>query len=69
MSRLALRLSKLERGDPSGWRMWRHVPHRHWPESALLAFLRETEGWPPGYVPTEEDLRAIVAAEAAGGTA
>ena len=68
MSRLALRLSKLERGDPSGWRMWQHVPHRLWPESALLAFLRETVGWPAGYEPTEADLRAIVAA-GEGGTA
>ena len=68
MSRLALRLSKLERGDPSGWRMWRHVPHRHWPESALLAFLRETEGWPRAYEPTEAELRAIVS-EGEGGTA
>ena len=68
MSRLALRLSKLERDDPRGWRMWREVPHRHWPESALLAFLRETEGWPPGHESTEAELRAIVAA-GEGGTA
>ena len=68
MSRLALRLSKLERGDPSGWRAWRHVPLRLCPESALLAFLREAEGWPAGYEPTEAELRAIVAA-GEGGTA
>ena len=68
MSRLTLRLSKLERGDPNGWRGWQHVPHRYRPGSALLAFLRETEGWPAGHEPTEAELRAIVAA-GEGGTA
>ncbi len=68
MNRLALRLVKLERHDPNGWRAWEHVPHRLWPERALLALLRETEGWPPGYEPTDDDLRAIVAA-GEGGTA
>ncbi len=68
MSRLAPRLSKLERGDPNGWRMWERVPHRYWPESALIALLRETERWPAGHVPTEAELRAIVA-EGEGGTA
>ena len=68
MSRLALRLSKLERGDPRGWRAWRHVRLRLCRESALLAFLRETEGWPPGNEPTESELRAIVAV-GEGGTA
>ena len=53
---------------PNGWRAWEHVPHRLWPERALLALLRETEGWPPGYEPTDDDLRAIVAA-GEGGTA
>ena len=68
MNRLALRLLKLERHDPNGWRAWEHVPHRLWPDRALLALLCETEGWPPGHEPTDADLRAIVA-EGEGGAA
>lgn len=68
MSRLALRIAKLECGDPNGWRTWQHVPHRYWPDQAVLAYLRETEGWPPNYEPTEAALRAIIA-QGEGGTA
>jgi hypothetical protein len=66
MNPLAPRLAKLERGDPNGWRMWEHLPHRYWPESALLALLRETEGWPPDYEPSEVELRAIAAEREVG---
>lgn len=51
MNRIAPRLAKLERGDANGWRAWEGVPHRCWPDRALLAFLAEAEGWPRGARP------------------
>ena len=60
MSRIGARIAKLERGDAHGWRAWKGVAHRYWPDRALLAFLAEAEGWPPGYLPSEAELRAVV---------
>lgn len=68
MNRMSIRLDRLERGGSNAWRAWQGVPHSLWPEQALIALLAETEGWPPGHVPTEAELRAIVA-EGRGGTA
>jgi hypothetical protein len=59
MSRLAARVIRLELAGPRPWRRWVGVPAERWPEDALLAFLRDAEGWPAGYIPTDAELRAI----------
>jgi hypothetical protein len=61
LNRLSLRLAKLEqRSDLLA--AWRGVPAKRCPDHVLLAFIAEGEGWPPGHVPTEAELRAILAA-------
>jgi hypothetical protein len=63
---LGPRLARLERGGSrTGWRAYVGLPNSEWPDSALMALLAESEGWPLGYVPTDDDLRAII--ERSGG--
>lgn len=68
MNRIGPRPAKPERGAANGWRAWEGVPCRHWPGHASLASPARMEGWPPGHVPAEAELRAI-ARHGRGGTA
>ncbi len=66
MNRLEGRVVRLERGGRrNGWRACASVPVGQWPDDALLGSLAESEGWPPGYDPTDEELR-VMASLAAG---
>ena len=60
MSRIGARVVKLERDGTHGWRRWDGRPAREWPDHALAALIAENEGWPPGRIPTDAELRAIV---------
>ena len=62
MNRLTLRVVKLEEAAPNGWRaLWqRRVPMCQWPDSALEALVNADQGWPDGYVPTDDELRAAI---------
>ena len=31
-----------------------------WPDHALLSLVDAAEGWPGGYVPTDDELRAVI---------
>ncbi len=67
MNRLEGRVIRLERdGGRNGWRAHAGVPMEHWPDDALLGFLADTKGWPPGYDPSEEMLAIASAAAVAG---
>ena len=60
MNRLENRVIKLERGGGrNGWRAFAGVPVGQWTDEALLGFIAESEGWPPDYQPTDEELRAL----------
>jgi hypothetical protein len=59
MNRLSARVIRLELVGPRSWRKWVSVPAERWPEVALLAFLRDCEGWTVGHIPTDAELRAI----------
>ncbi len=63
--RLRHRLSALERRSDL-LAAWRHRPASECPDAVLEAFIAEAEGWPPGRVPTDAELRAIIAREAGG---
>ena len=60
MNRLEGRVIRLERdGGRNGWRAYAGVPPEQWPDKALEGLLAESEGWPDGHVPSDEELRAI----------
>ena len=65
MNRLTARVIRLEHVAPNSWRAWWRVPMRLWPDHALEALVNADQGWPGGYVPTDEELRAIASASAA----
>ena len=56
MNRLTARVIRLEDAAPNGWRAWWRVPMRQWPDHALVD---AAEGWPGGYVPSDDELRAV----------
>ena len=58
--RLASRLAALERRSDL-LAAWRHRPASECPDAVLEVLIAEAEGWPPGRVPTDAELRAIVA--------
>ena len=60
MNRLAVRVVRLERGGTQGWRAWWRVPMSRWPDRALAALVNADQGWPGGYVPTDDGLRAAL---------
>ena len=53
------RVVKLEATGAGGWRVYAGLPADEWTDRALLGFLAEHEGWPPGHVPTDAELQAI----------
>jgi hypothetical protein len=61
-------LERLERGRPGTWRDFAAVPLEQWPDHALLSLVAESQAWPPGCVPSDDDLRAV-AARGGGGKA
>jgi hypothetical protein len=63
MGRLEARVARLEAVGRNGWRAYAAagVDMAHWSDEALVGLLAESEDWPPGYDPTEEELRAIAA--------
>ena len=63
MTRLTSRVARLEDAAPNSWRAWWRVPMRQWPDHALLALINAAEGWPGGYVPTDDELRAVIGAD------
>ena len=49
---------------------WANVPAAQCPDHVLVAVIGQHLGWPPGYVPTDVELRAVVARTGdKGGTA
>ncbi len=60
MSRLTARIIRLEDAAPNTWRAWSRVPVSQWPDHALEALVNEASGWPGGYVPTDDELRAAI---------
>ncbi len=70
MNRLAARVTRLEDAAPNSWRAWCRVPMSQWPDHALLSLVNAGQGWPGGYVPTDDELRAVIGADdaAEGGT-
>ena len=60
MNRLTSRVVKLENVGPNSWRAWWRVPMRLWPDHALEALVNADQGWPGGYVPTDDELRAAI---------
>ena len=60
MNRLTLRVANLEDAAPNSWRAWWRVPMREWPDHALLSLVNAAEGWPGGYVPSDDELRAVI---------
>ncbi len=61
--RLRQRLSALERCSDL-LAAWRNRPASECPDAVLEALIAEAEGRPPGRVPTDAELRAIIAREA-----
>ena len=60
MTRLSARIIRLEDAAPNTWRAWWRVPMRLWPDHALEALVNADQGWPGGYVPTDDELRAAI---------
>ena len=60
-SRLQQRLSALERDRRSDPASWWGLPLDEWPDGAIVAFLAEKHGWPPGYEPTDAELESFLA--------
>ena len=63
MNRLTARVIRLEDAAPNGWRAWWCVPVRQWPDHALIALVNADQGWPGGYVPSDDELRAVIGAD------
>ncbi len=61
MNRLEARVVKLEAVGRRGWRAFAGRPIEQWPDEALLGFLGERQGWPPGHDPADAELEAIAA--------
>ncbi len=60
MTRLTSRVVRLEDAAPNSWRAWWRVPVRQWPDHALIALVNAGQGWPDGYVPSDNELRAVI---------
>ena len=67
MNRLEARVIRLESRGRNGWRACIDRPMEQWPDDALLGFLGEAEGWPPGHDPPDAELRAVASAAALTG--
>ena len=65
MNRLRARVIRLEYAAPDGWRAWWRVPVRQWPDHALIALVNAGQGWPDGYVPSDDELRAAIGGDGA----
>ncbi len=60
MNRIASRVCRLERDRPSGRPWWAGLPFDEWPLGAVLAFIGECEGWPPGHGPLDAEWRTLL---------
>jgi hypothetical protein len=58
VNRIEARIIKLEFDRRSGSRWWEGRPLEFWPDHALTALADEGGGWPRGYSPSEDVLRA-----------
>ena len=65
MTRLTARVARLEDAAPNSWRAWWRVPVSQWPDYALLALVNAGQGWPDGYVPSDDELRAAIGGDGA----
>ncbi len=60
MNRWGNRVIRLERGGGRiGWRAYAGLPVGQGSDEALEGYIAECEGWPAGYQPSDEELRAI----------
>ena len=63
MTPLHRRVVKLEGFGRNGWRAYAGRPAGQVHDGALLGYLGEKMGWPDGYDPTDDELRAIASRE------
>jgi hypothetical protein len=63
MTRLENRVVRLERHGHGNWRAYAHLSADQVPDSALLGFLGDVMNWPPGHIPTDDELLAIASRE------